>query len=705
MGGGGSKTHQSFTVTPSGNHAGVTNADGGIAAAGVELEDLEALGVQAPDPTGAAGPTAEEGPGEVAADEDPAAAQDPAGEEDSPALAALLEPDPPMASASPAGEWEDVLTPVPEEVPAGLVTGVPLLVGGADLVDATATLVAYTGPGGPREVLVATVDEAAEAKLLEALALSETKLVPVAVQTEVSGRLPTDTGHQLYEQLVTAAKSTNHHLKDGTEVPAHTQATIAKVAADLDQLGELPAEADKAMVAHYQATVAALAERAAPGWAVPYGAGGKVPQVTPFETTGMATVTHWMPAPAEDPEVGKLTAAVRDASRIRPTLSADGVASWDGAARSAAKGKEYLVDLGDGYTAVYRPYGANDPASSEHSLRGALEVTGPAGCGHGPELVSRLGQLNLVNRPMTAAEGEWAYLRANVDAQRLTAKPAVKAALAETEGLEDAVEHVLFAQRASQAVGMSEPELHRFARQLRLDAEAKALPTKVTILREAVAKATGHTDGAALAAAAGYDPAPRASGGWLTWGRFDVDADRAAVRTGFAGKGLTHRLTGGNIVDVLRTGVLASTERRSLMGVAPGKGMSEHADKKSGGARSVFLRVGNDPKAGPALYWSDPTVLLRRADWYAYPTDHFGSLNPASGHSTNGLTRDPATVATFTGGGSNEVMFSHGIDLLGAEAPSAIRCANKTQRAEVLALFAGKGITSLGGRPVTEVVQ
>ncbi len=252
---------------------------------------------------------------------------------------------------------------------------------------------------------------------------------------------------------------------------------------------------------------------------------------------------------------------------------------------------------------------------------------------------------------------------------------------------------------------MSEPELHRFARQLRLDAEAKALPTKVTILREAVAKATGHADGAALATAAGYDPAPRASGGWLTWGRFDVEVDRAAVRTAFAGKGLTHRLTGGNIVDVLRTGVLASTERRSLMGVAPGKGMSEHADKKSGGARSVFLRVGGDPKAGPALYWSDPTVLLRRADWYAYPTDHFGSLNPASGHSTNGLTRDPGTVAKFTGGGSNEVMFRHGIDLLGAEAPSRIRCANKTQRAEVLALFAHKGITSLGGRPVTEVVQ
>lgn len=703
MGGGGTKTHENFTVTPSHN-AGPSSAAGtGIVGSTADkepsvLEPAEAAAAPVTDPDAGLGLL------------EAAAAHEPEEEVDIDELVKVEEPEGPKADVPPVektpAEWDDALTPVPETVPEGLITGVPLLVGGADLVDATATLVAYGGPGGPREVLVATVDEAAEAKLLEALALSETKLVPVAVQTEISGRLPTDTDHQLYEQLVTAAKSVNSHLKAATPVPAHTQATIAKVAADLEQLkGELPADTDKDMVAHYQTVVAALAERADPAWAVPYTEGGKTPQVTPFETTGMATVTHWMPAPAEDTPAGQLTAAVRDASRIRPILAADGTASWDGTARTKAKGKEYLVDLGDGYTAVYRPYGANDPATSEHSLRGALEVTGPAGGGHGPELVSRLGQLNLVNRPMTSAEGEWAYLRANVDAQRLTTKAAVKAALAETDGLEDAVEHVLFAQRASQAAGMTEPELHRFARQLRLDAEATALPTKVTILREAVAKATGHADGAALAVSAGYDPAPRPSGGWLTWGRFDIDGDRAGVRTGFGGKGLTHRVTGGNIVDVLRTGVLASTERRSLMGVAPGKGMSEAADKKSGGARSVFLRVGNTPTSGPTLFWSDPSVLLRRADWYAYPTDHFGSLNPASGHSVSGLTRDHATVAKFTAGGSNEVMFRHGIDLLGAEAPSRIRCTSATQRKEVLALLAGKGITSLGGRPASEVVQ
>ena len=53
------------------------------------------------------------------------------------------------------------------------------------------------------------------------------------------------------------------------------------------------------------------------------------------------------------------------------------------------------------------------------------------------------------------------------------------------------------------------------------------------------------------------------------------------------------------------------------MGAGSGTGMSESADMKTGGARSVFLRVGSKPGHGPALYWDDPSRLLRRADWYA----------------------------------------------------------------------------------------
>jgi hypothetical protein len=607
------------------------------------------------------------------------------------------------AGPPPTHDVADALTPVPTAPPVGLVTGVPLLVGGADLHDSLATLVSYTSATGPREVLLATVNEEAEAKLLEALALSTEKLIPVQVQEEITGRLPADTDKQLYEQLVTVAKSVNHHLKAGDGIPAHTEQTLASVQAQLATLvaDGAPTADEQAMAAHYLAHAQQIADRLQPTFATPYADGGKVPPVTAHQVTGMQTVTKYVPAPAETPGGDLLPAAVRAASRIAPTISADGAASWDGSSRTKANGKEYAIDLGDGYSAVYRPYASNDPSTTEYTLRGALDVVAPPGAGHGPELVHRLAQLHLVNRPMTAAEGEYTYLRSNIQAQQLAGKPAVKDAMAQAEGLEDAVEQVLLGERAHQAIGLDDAGLHRFAKHLRLEAEARALPVKVRLLREAVAHATGHADGTALAASPGYDPTPRPSGGWLTWGRFDVDRDPAAVKKAFGSRGLTHSLTHGNIVEVLRTGVLACTERRHVMGIPSGKGCSEAADKKSGGAHSVFLRVG--AVGGAQLSWTDPTVLLRRADWYAYNSDHYGATNPASSHSTHGQIRDPLKLAGVTSG-SNEVMFRNGLDLLGAEAPTRIKCTTPAQRSEVLELLAARGITTLGGRPVAEVV-
>ena len=316
----------------------------------------------------------------------------------------------------------------------------------------------------------------------------------------------------------------------------------------------------------------------------------------------------------------------------------------------------------------------------------------------------RLGQLNLVNRPMSLSEGEWSYLRRNVEAQGLGKHPAVAKALAEADGLEDATQELLVAERAHEAIGMDHHALVGFAKSLRLEAEAKALPEKVRLVRDAVAKAKGFADGTALAASAGYDPTPRTSGGWLVWDRFDVAADAGAVRAKFGGKGLYHHVTNNNLVEILTNGgVLASTERRRVMGIKAGKGMSEGSDMGSGGASSVFLRVHSKPSSGPTLFWSDPTKLLRRSDWYAYGSDHFGSLNPQSGHSTSGMTRDPATVAGYSG--SNEVMFRHGVDLLGAEAPTLIRCKSAAERTSVLKLLGQRGITTLGGKPIEEVVQ
>ena len=53
------------------------------------------------------------------------------------------------------------LTPVPDTLPEGSAAGIPVLAGGEDLLDSTVTLLSYSAPGGPREVLFATVTDAA----------------------------------------------------------------------------------------------------------------------------------------------------------------------------------------------------------------------------------------------------------------------------------------------------------------------------------------------------------------------------------------------------------------------------------------------------------------------------------------------------------------------------------------------------------------
>lgn len=629
------------------------------------------------------------------------------GDDHEPAPAGVTaEPTGPALGSDPGG---GPLIPVPDTPPEGVAAGTPVLIGGEDLIDSAATLISYTGPSGPREVLLATVTEQAEAKLLHALALSGHETVAVQVQQDITGRLPLDEKRQLHELVAAAAKSVNHKLKTGAEIPQATVDKYDKAAAAVQAVLDDPAATadEHAMAAHYRAHLDAVAARISGTVTASYADGGKVPTVTLYLHTGTATVTMHVPAPDSASEPGKLSATLRQAGRIQASIDpATGMSSWDGQARVRAKGKEYLVDLGDGFSAIYRPYQANDPTKHEFSLRGQLEVHAPPGAGNGQQLVRRLGQLNLVNRPMTAAEGEWTYLQANITAQNLASHPQVAQAVNAARAMEDLEVQEVFHARAHEAVGLDPPGLHALAREFQLDAAARCLPKKVAVVRDAVAAATGFASGAELAAHPGYDPVPRASGGWLTWSRFDVTGRPAEIAKAWSGRRLVHKVGGGaNLTAMFATGVLASTERRAVMGVASGKGISESVDKRTGGANSVFLRVRDSPYVpGPALVWDDPAVLLRRADYYGYNSDHFGSLNPASGKSTAGLTRDPKVIAAFTSS-TNEVMVGNGIDLLGAEAPSRIVCTTPAQRKELLALFATRGITHLRGRPVTQVVS
>ena len=183
--------------------------------------------------------------------------------------------------------------------------------------------------------------------------------------------------------------------------------------------------------------------------------------------------------------------------------------------------------------------------------------------------------------------------------------------------------------------------------------------------------------------------------------------DPQKVEASFKNRALTHTGKAQSVKEMLRTGFLASTERRRTMGVAK-VGMSEGPDMATGGANSVFLRVKSNKSEfthghGITLVWDKPAAMFADASVYGYNSDMFGAINPQS-KNLSSMTRDPHQMAKFTAG-DNEVMFRNGLDLHGAAAPSRIITSSAEQRTEVLEIFKTQGITHLGGTPVEQIVK
>lgn len=606
--------------------------------------------------------------------------------------------DPQVAAVVADWDSDRVLTPIPDELVAGAPLGAGIAVGGADLEDGSVTLMSYNGPNGePREVLLCKLTPDGEDKLLDALTPPDAPLVAVDVETTVTGRLPLDETNKLHEQLARVAKSINHHNSNNTDIPEHTIERLAELHKQLDELKATTTAADDAqMIDTYLAGVAACEERTAAGYSVGYAEGGKIDMIHPHEHTGPATITKMVPDPTWQGD--GLVTSKRTASRIAAKLS-NGEATWDGHSRNDTSGTELAVDLGDGYQAIYRPSTLNAAGSSNASQHHTLEIVAPAGAGNSHELVERLGQLNIVNRPMNRTEAEYSYLARNIYAHEIEQHPAVVAARASAVGLEDAHEHQLLIERGHQAAGLDDTQLASFARQLRLDAEASALSDKVRIMRGGVASALGYKTADALTSDPTYKPTPNPTGGWLNWSRV-----KPPTTSTFKGRSLTHRVTSGNLEEIFASGALASTERRRAMGIFSNKGMSEAADQRTGGARGVFLRMSSGTGTGGCrLVWDDPERILSRTDWYGYNGDHFGAAVAGTGHSIKGQTRNPTKAAGFTAS-NNEIIVANGLDLLGADAPSRVYCSSKTQRAAVLQQLTAAGVTHLAGRPIDKVI-
>lgn len=709
MGSGGSKTHESFAIAPAPAHHQGTEPLPPSAGAGPTLSTVTAAeflkGLPVAADAGEPAPITEDPAGDMTGPLDDVV--DPSVPEEEPVSAPDLSPDTttPVAAEIAATEqqWasDDVLTPIPEQLTVGDGVGVAVAVGGADLLDGSANLVSYRDPkeDTSHEVLRATLTPEAEEKLLDALNPPDAPKVPIQVAEKIHGRLPIDNENQIYEDLSTVAKSINHHMKDGSPIPQHTLDRLEKVNGKLDTLkGNSPAGGEAEMLTHYLEAAEACKQRCAPGFDTPYGKGGKIDTIAPFEHEGEVMVTKMIPDPTF--QGSGLAVTQRPMSRISADFT-DGQSTWNGSKRANASGTELVVDLGDGYQAVVRPRAMNTDGQCITSLQGTVEVIAPPGAGHQHELLNKLGEMNIVHRPMSAAEAEWTYLQRNIHAHSITKHASVAAARDSAAGIEDAHLQQLVVKRAHEAIGLDDAQMAVFARKLQLDAEADALPDKIRILRHGVAKALGHADGDALATSESYKPVPERARGWLTWQR--IGQTRADLKKVFTGHRLIHNATSGvdGVAAMLRSGVLASTEKRRQMGIQKGLGMSEGSDEHTGGSSSVFLRIRQSANAKPGIgfVWNEPGKILSQTDWYGYNGDHFGATH---GHQAKGQTRDPKKVAQF-GASNNEVMIHNGLDLLGAHAPDKVICPT-SQRGSLLKQLTEAGITMIGGKPIDKVV-
>lgn len=712
MGSGGSKTHESFSIAPAPAHHLSVEPPPSAAGTGAAISTITSAeflkGLPAAADAGAPAPIVDDDDvdgvmsGITEAGADPEIEPDGAAEAEDPTSDTTTPEAPETASVGQEWASDEVLTPIPEQLAVGDGVGVALAVGGADLLDGSANLVSYRDPkkDTSHEVLRATLTPEAEEKLLDALNPPDAPKVPIQVSEKVHGRLPIDTENQIYEDLATVAKSINHHMKDGSPVPQHTLDRLDAVTGKLDTLkANTPAGGEAEMLEHYLEAAGACKQRCAPGFTTPYGKGGKIDTIAPFEHEGEVMVTKMVPDP--NFQGGGLAVTQRPMSRISANFT-DGQSTWNGTKRDSSSGTELVVDLGDGYQAVVRPRAMNTDGQCITSLQGTVEVIAPPGPGHQHELLNKLGEMNIVHRPMSAAEAEWTYLQRNIHAHSITKNASVAAARDSAAGIEDAHLQQLVVKRAHEAIGLDDAQMATFARKLQLDAEADALPDKIRILRHGVAKALGHADGDALAKSDSYKPVPERARGWLTWQR--IGQTREDLKKVFTGHRLIHSATSGadGVAAMLRSGVLASTEKRRQMGISKGLGMSEGADEHTGGSSSVFLRIRKNTGSkgvGVGFVWNEPGKILSQTDWYGYDGDHFGATH---GHQANGQTRDPKKVAQF-GASSNEVMIHNGLDLLGAHAPDKVVCPSH-HRTTLLKELTDAGITMIGGKPIEKVV-
>lgn len=631
--------------------------------------------------------------------------------DESPAKPAPAVSPPPVESVDAPAEG-DAVTPLgPDFFEAAKMAGAlgkPILIGGEDLEDMAATVVAYQDPdtGEFRNVVFTKVRPVAEEKIMAALAAAQGQQYMTVVKEEaVHGRADFDLQHNVAENIVKYAKSVNYHRGNGNPPPPHTQQGITELRALLDQLAgdQTLTEGEREILDGYRKDLSEI-EHA-------WHSGAKTPRKDygPRQGQVVRRIKETVPVPQPDGSGPGFVVEERDGSRIKPEEKG-GIAYWNGKDRSPSPGKEIVITFDDGWKAIYHPHAKSYKVP--WSFAGTLELHAPADADPG-DIPRHLERLYLQGRPMGREEAELIYLERNAWAQGLTGTPEYRAIQDKAAARVAEIGAEILFQLSPEDLA----DLEQVAARAHLEAQRRAMREKIHDMQRLFEQKMGLAEGA-LKTLPRYKPTPvwepvhnpsagivadtQSPGGHFVWTRFDVDP--AAVKAAFKNRVIGHDLTGDRLENLRRiiqgTGILAAQEKRLQMGAMPKGGtMSPESDQSSGGAAYVFLRVGSAGKYD--IEW-DPAVLLERSDWFFRNSDQFGATNPDDVHWKSTMKTDIQSAAAATSS-SNEITFKNGIGLFGRYAPKRIRV-GAANREKVIGWFKEIGVTHLGGRPVEEVV-
>lgn len=530
-----------------------------------------------------------------------------------------------------------------------------------DIEDQNALIFTETVNGKQRTVVKMKIRPDAEKKLMSALRKADIKIgVP-----KVGEALAED---NFADDIMLAAKTVNHHFKDGNYNQSKLTA-VEKHMAELSKLAESDDKDVREMAGSYIKWIQDIQQAASQHKQLP----------TFFEPYRKRYAS---PPPKANEKVD-YTVRKMDGSVARRTLSKGEIDAGNAVNYSTAfggrnmpTGEQYEIDFGDGVHAVYRPWSKEN--QSLYAQSGEFELTLP-------------------DRPTSG----------NIDkALEKIEKLGLKTGIATNEDTE-----VMYLQKAAYICKADiDPDYLKMTNDLDNRGASKA--ERIQAMRSYWGNRLGVAD---ITKLPGYDPVGKyqlgfkdssLAGGYRHQYRFDISDELLEKK--MAGYALYHKITNNDSIssfmDIVmeNNGALVSTVEKLRMGLKPG-GMSPEADMRTGGATYVFTRMAKLPDAGghgrPGLYFKKN--LLRRMDAISYDHDAYGKVT--EDYVTKHRYSDPAGWKKCARQSSCETIFKYSVTLL--DNIECVVTSSESERQKVLAVLTKHGIRKLpDGRRIEEVV-